>query len=266
VVRPRRAASRRAARRLGAKGGELDDRPALGRRRAQLELRLEVPRPNRRADRIGCDAAPRTAVAAEDQAAARRDNVGEEPLDECALPLGRDVDELGPDEVEAARRLPAERVPEEDPVGPMRPPPARELDEARSQIAAVRLDVVGKRPRWAAARLPSVPRPRRSRIARAGCRPRGRRPRRSRPSPRTNCASSISPSARASSSARARACQKARSAGGPAPAALGPVVRFARPPPRGDRNQKSRTRLSRDCDESMSTRRLAGRCQTRPTS
>jgi hypothetical protein len=211
VVRAGRAAARRAARRLGAEGGELDDRPALGRRCAQLELRLEAPRADGRADRIGHDGTPRASVAAENQAAAGSEGLPEQALDKRALPVGRNIDELGADDVEAERRFPAECVfrgrsgrPNEAAGGGRArrgPPPGRGRRARCGGVSSARGSRGGAR--WhsrhrgscrhrrsrrqsAAVPPPSVPRRPRTRTALLGCRPPGRPPRRSRPSPRTS--------------------------------------------------------------------------------
>src|SRR5439155_22522143 len=54
-----------------------------------------------------------------------------------------DVDKLRADEVEAPGRLPGERVPDEDPVRPLRQALSRELGDGRREIEPVRLDPVG---------------------------------------------------------------------------------------------------------------------------
>ena len=54
---------------------------------------------------VGTDAS-RAPVAAEDQAAARRDDLSEKPFDEGALSLIRDVDQLGAHEVEPLAAVP----------------------------------------------------------------------------------------------------------------------------------------------------------------
>jgi len=84
-----------------------------------------------------CFAAP---VAAKDESSARSDDAVEKPRDERSPPLLRDVDELRSDEVEAPRRVPGERVAYEDPVGPPRHAAPLELRERRHQLEPVRLD------------------------------------------------------------------------------------------------------------------------------
>jgi hypothetical protein len=63
--------------------------------------------------------------------------------DECEPALGGHVHELGADEIEPDRRLPGERVADEDPVGPLWEPAAREHGEHGCELQPERLDAVG---------------------------------------------------------------------------------------------------------------------------
>src|SRR5205085_363427 len=134
---------------------ELHDRPAALRRfRGHLELRLVAPPAQDAPHRIGRDAAPRAPVAADDQPPIRRDHPPEEPLDQLTPPLLRHVDELRPHEVEPSRRLPLQRVADDEAIRPPRQPRAGQLDEARREVEPVRLERM-RRP--ADERLEQVP-------------------------------------------------------------------------------------------------------------
>src|SRR5438876_688066 len=90
---------------------ELDDRSAAFRRLGcEFELRLEAVRSYELANRMRRDLASRAAVAADDQPTAGRDDLSEQPVEVLALPRGRHVHELRPDEIEPKRRLPGQRV------------------------------------------------------------------------------------------------------------------------------------------------------------
>jgi len=87
-------------------------------------------------------AAARAAVPAHDQTPAGCDHLAQEALHESLLALLRHVDEFCPDEVEPDRRLPGQRVTQEDAARPPRSLLAGELDYCRSEVDSIRLDVV----------------------------------------------------------------------------------------------------------------------------
>src|SRR2546428_2365599 len=79
-------------------------------------------------------------IHAEDEATLRRDDVGEQMVDELAATARRNVFQPGAHEVEAQGRRPGQRVADEDPVGPVREPRMRERRELGDDVEPVRLD------------------------------------------------------------------------------------------------------------------------------
>ncbi|HEX7840075.1 MAG TPA: hypothetical protein VF469_21510 [Kofleriaceae bacterium] len=76
---------------------------------------------------------------ADDQPTTVGNHVAEQALDQIAPPERRDILEAGPHDVKAVRWLPVDRVPGEDPIAPVRQPPARQVGELGREIEAVRL-------------------------------------------------------------------------------------------------------------------------------
>ncbi len=85
---------------------------------------------------------------ADDQAPPRRDDISQEALDQLALALARDILQTGADEIEASRRRPVDRIPDEDALRPPWQAAARQVGQFGGNVQTVWLDD-----------LPTVPAP-----------------------------------------------------------------------------------------------------------